>query len=130
MISRSSHVRRFATPWTMDQRAPLPMGFPGKNTRAGILAWRREHALLQGTFLTQGWMPLCSRLLRCQVGLTPLVPPGKPTYIIRKCKNICQNVFSCLSFIASAFSYSLSLLILVLVDVGTDRFIACTIYID
>ena len=44
---------------------------PGKNTGVGC------HALLQGTFLTQGSSPRLLCLLHLQTGSLPLVPPGK-----------------------------------------------------
>ena len=47
-VSRFSHVRFFATLWTVARQAPLSMGFSSKNTGVGY------HALLQGIFLTQG----------------------------------------------------------------------------
>ena len=46
--------------------------FPGKNTGVG------GHALLQGSFLTQGSNPHLLCLLLWQVGSSPLAPPGKP----------------------------------------------------
>ena len=47
---------------------------PGKNT--GVVC----HALLQETFLTQGWNPEFNllHLLHWQAGSLPLAPPGKP----------------------------------------------------
>ena len=50
----------FATLWTVAYQAPLPIGFPGRNTEVGC------HFLLQGIFLTQG-----SQFLTTE-------PPGKP----------------------------------------------------
>ena len=50
-VSRFSHVRFFATLWTVARQAPLSMGFSSKNTGVGC------HALLQGIFLTQGSNP-------------------------------------------------------------------------
>ena len=44
---------------------------PGKNTGVGC------HALLQEIFPTQGWNSHLLSLLDCQVGSSPLVPPGK-----------------------------------------------------
>ena len=44
-----SHVRLFATPWTVPARLFCPWNFPGNNTEADC------HFLLQGIFLTQGW---------------------------------------------------------------------------
>ena len=43
-----SHVRLFATLWTVALQAPLSMAFPGKDTGMG------GHFLLQGLFPTQG----------------------------------------------------------------------------
>ena len=57
-----------ATPWTVGHQAPLSVGFPSKNTRAGF------HALLQRIFPTQGWNTspaLAGRFFTIE-------PPGKP----------------------------------------------------
>ena len=53
-------------------RLLCPWDSPGKNTGVGC------HALLQGTFLTQGSNPCLLSLLHWQVGSLPLAPPGKP----------------------------------------------------
>ena len=58
MLSCFSHVRLFATPWTV-----------GKNTGVGC------HSLLQGIFPTQGSNP---DLLHWQVDSLSWAPPGKP----------------------------------------------------
>ena len=50
-------------------RLLCPWDSPGKNTGAGC------HAVLQGTFPTQGWKP---HLLHWKADSSPLVPPGKP----------------------------------------------------
>ena len=42
-----SHIRFFATQWTVAHQTPLSMNFPGKNTGIGC------HFLLQGIFPTQ-----------------------------------------------------------------------------
>ena len=47
-VKSLSRVWLFMTPWTVARRAPLSMGFPGKNTIVGC------HAFLQGIFPTQG----------------------------------------------------------------------------
>ena len=52
-----SHVRLFATPWTVAHQVPLSMDSPGKHTGIG------SHSLLQGIFLTQG---LNLGLLHCR----------------------------------------------------------------
>ena len=44
---------------------------PGKNTGVGC------HALLQGTFPTQGWNPCLLHLLHSQADSLPLEPPGR-----------------------------------------------------
>ena len=43
-----SHIRFFATQWTVAHQTPLSMNFPGKNTRIGC------HFFLQGIFPTEG----------------------------------------------------------------------------
>ena len=63
-----SRVWLLATAWTVACKAPLSMGFPGKNTGTGC------QFLLQGIFLTQGSNP---RLCLLHWFLL-LVPPGKP----------------------------------------------------
>ena len=55
-----SHIRLFATPWTVTYQAPCPWDFPGKSTGVGC------HFLLQGTFPTQGSnpaLPHCRQML-------------------------------------------------------------------
>ena len=54
-----------ATPWTVAHQTPCPWGSPGKNTGVGC------HALLQGTFPTQGLNPHLLCLLHWQVGSLP-----------------------------------------------------------
>ena len=68
MLSCFSHVRLFATPWTV-----------GKNTGVGC------HALYQRVFPTQGSDPCISFLLHCQVGSLLLAPPGKPYLCVCVC---------------------------------------------
>ena len=62
-VKSLSHVRLFATPWTMATRLLRPWDFPGKSTRVGC------HVLLQGIFPTQGLNP---GLLHCRQMLYPL----------------------------------------------------------
>ena len=45
---------------------------PGQNTGVGC------HALLQGSFPTQGWNPRLLALLHRRAGSLPLAPPKKP----------------------------------------------------
>ena len=66
-----SHGQLCATPWTAARQPPLSMEFPGKNTGVGC------HALLQGTFPTQG-SDLC--LLHWPAGSSPLRHLGSPIY--------------------------------------------------
>ena len=49
---------------------------PDKNTGVGC------HALVQGTFPTQGFNPCLLCLLHWHVGSLPLVPPGKPLLML------------------------------------------------
>ena len=71
-VKSLSHVRLFATPWTVAYQAPLSMGFPSKNTGVAY------HAFLQGIFPTQGSNAHLLFLLHWQAGSLPLPPPGKP----------------------------------------------------
>ena len=57
LLSGFSRVRFFATPWTTAARLLCPWDSPGKTTGVG------GHALLQGTFPTQGLNPCLPRLL-------------------------------------------------------------------
>ena len=66
-----SHVRLFATPWTVAHQAPLSMGFPDKNTREGC------HFLLQGIFLTQGLNLRLLQLLHSRQIFLPAGSSGK-----------------------------------------------------
>ena len=55
-----SHVRLFATPWTVAYQAPLSMDFPGNSTGVDC------HFFLQGIFQTQGsntGFPHCRQML-------------------------------------------------------------------
>ena len=72
-------------------QAPLPMGFPSKNTGVGC------HVLLQGIFLTQGSNPRLINLLHWKAGSLPLAPPGKPVYmygggglVTQSCLTLCD----------------------------------------
>ena len=69
MLSHFSPVGLCMALWT---RLLCPWDSPGKNTGVSC------HALLQGTFPTQGLNLHLSHLLHWQVGSLPLVPPGKP----------------------------------------------------
>ena len=51
VLSGFSWVQLFVSPWTTACQAPLSLDSPGTNTGVGC------HALLQGTFPTQGSNP-------------------------------------------------------------------------
>ena len=68
----SHHVLLFATPWTVAPQAPLSMGLPRQDTEVGC------HALLQGTFPTQGSTPHLLRLLHRQADSLALSHLGSP----------------------------------------------------
>ena len=91
VLSRFSHVGLFETPWTVAHQAPLSIEFSSKNTGVGC------HALLQGTFLTQGSNLRLLCLLHWQVGSLPLTPPGKP--------HVCVCVCIYTDGVLSPFSY-------------------------
>ena len=72
-----SHVRLFATPWTVTHQAPWD--FPGKNTEVG------SHFLLQGNLPDPEIKPksLMSPALAGKFFTTE--PPGKPDKGIKWC---------------------------------------------
>ena len=72
VLSCFSCVWLFATLWTV-ARPLCQWSSSGKNTGLGC------HVLFQGIFPTQRSNP---RVLHCQVGSLPLMPPGKPLYWI------------------------------------------------
>ena len=72
MLSCSSHVWLFATPWTVAHRLLCPWDSPGKNIGMGC------HVLLQGIFPTQGLNQCLLCLLHWQTSSLPLVPHWKP----------------------------------------------------
>ena len=89
-----SHVRLFATLWTVVRQAPWDS--PGKNT--GVVC----HAFLQGIFPTQVSNPHVSCLLLWQAVSLPLGPPGKPTPVI----TALHFVFLCSILIQIPFPHS------------------------
>ena len=66
----SDSLRHYGPAWLL-----CPWDYPGKNTGVGC------HALLQGTFPTQGSNPSLLPLLHWQVCSLPLAPPEKPNRI-------------------------------------------------
>ena len=73
-----SHVRLFATPWTVAHQASLTVGkngFSGKNIGVG------SHFLLHGIFLIQG---LNIHILCWQAGTLPLSHQGSPSKVLHK----------------------------------------------
>ena len=64
-VKSLSHVRLFASPWTLAHQAPSSMGFSRQEY------WSGCHFLLQGIFLIQGSNP---GLLHCRQKLYPYVP--------------------------------------------------------
>ena len=47
VVQSLSHVQLFVTPWTVARQAPLPMGFPGKNTGVGCHSFSRGSSWLR-----------------------------------------------------------------------------------
>ena len=84
-VSVLSHVRLFATPWTVVHHVP-PWDFPGKHTEAGC------YFLLQGIFPTQGWNPSLLCLLHWPVGSSPLSP--WEAFVLSLCLNVNDAVSS------------------------------------
>ena len=75
VILSLSHVRLFATPWTVAHQAPLSLGFPREAYWSGL-----PFFLLQGVLLTQGSN---LQLLHCQAG--SLLPSHQGSPCIHKC---------------------------------------------
>ena len=71
-----SPVWLFVPSWTVAHQAPLPMDFPGKNTRVCC------YFLLQGIFLTQGSNLCLLHLLHWQADCLPLSHLGSPLKVI------------------------------------------------
>ena len=83
-----SHIRLFATPWTIARQAPLCMGFSRQEY------WSRWHFLPQGIFLTQRWKSCPCVLCISQVGSLPAEPSGKSNETICISKDwIWQTIF-------------------------------------
>ena len=100
-----SHVRLFATPWTVAYRLLLPWDFPGKSTGVDC------HFLLQGIFSTQGSNP---GLLHCRQMLYHLSHQGSfflelsvqlSSCLLVLLEHSVQNSTSCLSFLYTWFYF-------------------------
>ena len=74
-VTHFSWVQLFVTYGLQSSRLLCPWDSPGKNAGVGC------HALLQGSFLTQGSSPCFLRLLHRQADSFPVLPPGKPLTI-------------------------------------------------
>ena len=72
--SHFSHVRLFATLWTVALQAPLSMGFSRPEYWSGL------PCPPPGIFLTQRLNSCLLCLLHWQAGSLPLMPPGKSFY--------------------------------------------------
>ena len=72
VLSHFSHVRLFATPWTVACQALLSMGFSRQEYWSGLLCPP------PGDLPDPGIEPLSLCLLHWQSGSLPLVPSGKP----------------------------------------------------
>ena len=73
VLSRFSHVRLIAVPWTVAHQASHPRASPGKNTGGGC------HALLPRILPSQGLNPCLLWLLYCG-GFSAAEPRGSPTW--------------------------------------------------
>ena len=72
VLSYFSHVRLFATLWTIAHQAPLPMGFSRQEY------WNGLPCPPPGDLPNLGIQPMALTFLPWQVGSLPLAPPGKP----------------------------------------------------
>ena len=96
VLSRFSHVRLFATLWTVACQVPLSIRFSGKNTGLGC------HSLLQGIFLTQGSNLHLLHLLHWQPGSLSTEPPGKPLLLLGRIQS--NTTFDTISYPSSLIS--------------------------
>ena len=71
VLSHFSHVRLFATPWTVGCQAPLSMAFSGQEYWSGLLC------LPPGDLPNPGAEPTCLKPPALQAGSLSLAPPGK-----------------------------------------------------
>ena len=85
MLSHFSHVRLFATPWTVAHQVPLSMGFSRQEYWSGLPCPPPED------LPSPGIEPTSLKSLHWQVGSLPLVPPGKPSFIPWKPANIIDD---------------------------------------
>ena len=72
MLSCFSHVRLFATPWTVPHQAPLPMEFSIQEYWSGL------PCPPPGDLPDPGIEPASLTFPAWQAGSLPLAPPGKP----------------------------------------------------
>ena len=83
MLSRFSHVRLFAAPWTVAHQAPLSMGFFRKEY------WRGLPFLSPGDLSSpemESWSPAL------QADSLPSEPPGKPNFKITSGKYFLSHI--------------------------------------
>ena len=73
--SAHSHVKLFATPWTVACQAPPPTEFFRKEY------WSELPFPLPGNLPDPGIKPISLESPALQVDSLPLVPPGKPNYL-------------------------------------------------
>ena len=85
-VKSLSHVRLFATPWTIAHQVPLTMGFSRQEYWSGL------PFPTPGDLLDPGFKPtsLSSPALTCRLFTT--APPGKPLYRHYKAKAGCAKL--------------------------------------
>ena len=90
LLSRLSHVRLWATLWTVAHQAPLYVGFSRQEY------WSWLHALLHMIFPTQGWNP----------GLWAVILQDKYKKINGQTIHLCSAI-DCISAIAQFLKFTL-----------------------
>ena len=76
VLSHSSCIRLYATPWTVAHQAPLSMGFSRQEYWSGL------PCPPPGDLPNPGTGPSVLCLLHWQAGSLPLAPPGKPSDLL------------------------------------------------
>ena len=78
-LSSLSHVRLFATPWTVVHQAPLSVGFSRQEYWSGL------PCLPPGNLPDPEIEPTSLMAPELEMGSLPLAPPGNPKWIFILC---------------------------------------------
>ena len=97
LLSRFSHVRLFATPWTVAHQVALSTGYSRQEYWSGL------PCLLPGDLPNPGIKPTSLCLLLWQIGSLPLAPPGKLSN--PQIKKVTLSVASCWKYLWTLLTF-------------------------